>query len=61
MKKLLAILLMLSLVLTAIPALGEQGEEWYTFLNYRNRLGNEATLEKLEDADANAPAAIACP
>ena len=59
MKKLLAVLLMLSMVLTAIPALSEQGEEWYSFLNYRNRLGNEATLETLESADANAPAAIA--
>ncbi len=59
MKKLLALLLMLCLALTAIPALGEQGEEFYTFMNYRNRLGNEATIETLEKADENAPAALA--
>ena len=59
MKKLLSVLLVACLAFTAIPALGEQGPEFYTFMNYRNRLGNEATLETLEKADENAPAAIA--
>ncbi|MBR6965906.1 MAG: hypothetical protein IKH81_02310 [Clostridia bacterium] len=58
MKKLLSLLLIACLAFTAIPALGEQGPEFYTFMNYRNRLGNEATLETLEKADENAPAAI---
>ena len=58
MKKLVSVLLMLCLALTALPVLGEQGEEFYTFMNYRNRLGNDATLETLEKADANAPAAM---
>ena len=58
MKKLLAVLLMLSLALTAIPALAQQGEEFYTYMNYRNRLGNEAGIETLEQARQNAPAAV---
>ena len=59
MKKLLSLLLIACLAFTAIPALGEQGPEFYTFMNYRNRLGNEATLETLAKADENAPAASA--
>ena len=57
MKKMLALLLMLAMVLSAIPALGET-TEFYSYMNYRNRLGNEAGIETLEEAHANGPAAV---
>ena len=56
MKKILAFALMLSLALTAVPA--AMGEEFYSYMNYTNRLGNPAGIETLEEAHQNAPAEV---
>lgn len=53
MKKILAFALMLSLALTAVPA--ALGEEFYSYMNYKNRLGNAAGIETLEEAHQNGP------
>jgi len=55
-KKTTGLFLVLSMLcgILALPASAAE----YTYMNYRNRLGNEAGIETLAEAHANAPAAV---
>jgi len=55
LKRILGILVTLVLLLGTL-AIAETSE--YTYMNYRNRMGNEAMIETLAEARANAPAAV---
>ena len=58
MKRTLSILLSMSLLLSSCMIFMASAEGFYTYMNYYNRLDNEASIEWLEDAHQNAPAEV---
>ena len=58
MKRFFTPILICILALMAVPVFGGEEESFYSYMNYRNRLGNEAGIETLEEAHQNGPAAV---
>lgn len=59
MKKWLSMLLVIALLMSSVIMVSAEETEYYSYMNYYNRVDNEASIEWLEDAHQNAPAEVA--